>query len=71
MFRFLVSTLVLISASAVAETSAEFSLGGLRATIYVSNTIIGVVYRLTCEVVTSASPAQTTNRTLTLRCEHR
>lgn len=41
------------------------------ATIFVSNATLGVVYLLSCEIVTDATTAQTSERSITLRCETR
>lgn len=41
------------------------------ATTFVDGATIGVVYVLSCKIVTDASPAQTAERSITLRCETR
>ncbi len=38
-------------------------------TIFVSLATLGVVYELSCLAVTDATPAQTIERTITIRCE--
>ncbi len=40
-------------------------------TIFVSGATLGVVYLLSCKIVTDASTPQTSERTITLRCEQR
>ncbi len=41
------------------------------ATIFVSGATLGVVYLLSCKITTTASVAQTSERSTTLRCETR
>ncbi len=41
------------------------------ATIFVSGATLGVVYLLSCKIVTDATTAQTSERSITLRCETR
>ena len=41
------------------------------ATIFVSAATLGVVYLLSCKIVTDAATAQTAERSITLRCETR
>ncbi len=40
-------------------------------TIFVNGATLGVVYLLSCKIVTDAVTAQTAERTITLRCEQR
>ena len=40
-------------------------------TIYVSGLTAGVVYRLSCKIITNASTPQTVERTIMLRCAQR
>ena len=40
-------------------------------TIYVSNATVGVVYKLSCKIITDAATPQTVERTIVLRCEQR
>ncbi len=42
-----------------------------KSTIFVSGATLGVVYLLSCKIVTNASTPQTSERTITLRCEQR
>ena len=42
-----------------------------KSTIFVSGATLGVVYVLSCKAVTNASTAQTSERSITLRCETR
>ncbi len=42
-----------------------------KSTIFVSGATLGVTYLLSCKLVTDAVTAQTTERTITLRCEQR
>ncbi len=41
------------------------------ATIFVSGATLGVVYLLSCKITTDATTAQTSERSITLRCETR
>ena len=40
-------------------------------TIFVNGATLGVVYRLSCKIVTDAATPQTAERTIALRCEQR
>ena len=42
-----------------------------KSTIFVSGCTLAVVYVLSCKAVTNASTAQTSERSITLRCETR
>ncbi len=42
-----------------------------KSTIFVSGATLGVVYLLSCKAVTDATTAQTSERSITLRCETR
>ena len=42
-----------------------------KSTIFVSGATLGVVYVLSCKIVTNATTAQTSERSQTLRCETR
>ena len=42
-----------------------------KSTIFVSGLTLGVVYLLTCRIVTDKSIPQTFDRTITIRCEQR
>ncbi len=42
-----------------------------QSTIFVSGATLGVVYLLSCKIVTNATTAQTAEQTITLRCEQR
>ena len=45
--------------------------GSTSSRIYVSGCTLGVVYRLSCKITTSAATAQVAERTVVLRCEQR
>lgn len=42
-----------------------------KSTIFVSGATLGIVYLLSCKAVTNAATPQTTERSITLRCETR
>ena len=42
-----------------------------KSTIFVSGATLGVVYLLSCKIVTNAATPQTQERSITLRCETR
>ncbi len=42
-----------------------------KSTIFVSGATLGVVYLLSCKIVTDAATPQTSERTIALRCEQR
>lgn len=42
-----------------------------KSTIFVSEATLGVVYLLSCKIVTNAATPQTSERSITLRCENR
>lgn len=42
-----------------------------KSTIFVSGATLGVVYVLSCKATTNATTAQTSERSITLRCETR
>ena len=41
------------------------------ATVFVSGATLGVVYLLSCKITTSASVPQTSERSITIRCDRR
>ena len=52
-------------------TLSDQSNTNTQATIFVSDTTLGVVYQLTCKIVTTKSVPQTAERTIALRCDQR
>lgn len=59
------------SISPTGPTLANQSNTTTVATIFVSGATLGVVYLLSCKIATTTSTAQTSERSITLRCETR
>lgn len=57
--------------SPVGPTLSDESNSSTIATVFVSGGTLGVVYLLSCKITTNASVAQTSERSITLRCETR
>lgn len=55
----------------VGPTLSDTSIVGNIATVFVAGCVVGVVYKLTCHIVTDAAVAQTQERSIELRCDHR
>lgn len=52
-------------------TLSNPSITGNIATVFIAGCALGVVYKLTCHIVTDAAVAQTQERSIELRCDHR
>ena len=59
------------SISPTGPTIANQSNTTTAATIFVSSATLGVVYLLSCSITTNAATPQTSERSITLRCETR